>query len=202
MTGDKDNPGMYSGILVRPVRSRYGINTLADFRRAIPGDEEWEKEQTWRIEDIAQQEAERLVALFDHFGLDVGDWRTLAFSLARQHVPGFRRRPFRKRKRYWDDVRYLMLWRDVQVLFHQEKASSVREACRVLGRTKDWRGKKRLREHYYEALKTEAVELEVKVWKKIGAEAALKHLDQFLEQYRRLESGDLSASRLPATKNT
>ncbi len=73
----------YSGVLATPMKL-HSAGPRILLQETLPAREAEAKRKN------AEQLAERVVALFKHYGVAPGDFATLAMKLAQAHVPGFR----------------------------------------------------------------------------------------------------------------
>jgi hypothetical protein len=104
---------------------------------------------------------ERVVALFDHFQVERGDFVKLTFELATRHVPGFRFRNPPGAPRRWPPLKYALLIRAVHRYQAGKSGSgaSVSAACRRIATAGNF-GKtsaRAIERRYYAAIKDHEV---------------------------------------------
>lgn len=103
---------------------------------------------------LFQEEARRMVLLFDAHNIQNGDWRALCFALAKNHVPGFKMAKGRAgAPKKWHDYDRAML-----VLAVEETGLGVTEATGLLVKREPWksmvshsRGAESLRDEFHRA---------------------------------------------------
>ncbi|HQU48368.1 MAG TPA: hypothetical protein PLM09_04425 [Casimicrobiaceae bacterium] len=87
----------------------------------------------------AQVIAEKVLLLFDHFGIAVGDWVGLVLALARAHVPGFHEEQVpRGRRAVWSARDAALLRRRIEEVKAERRGRSFAQAAEIVAKTGEW----------------------------------------------------------------
>jgi hypothetical protein len=147
----------------------------------------------------ATEANEKMMLLFDRYGIDKNDlenrWYQLAFRLATEHEPGFKTVEIKKQGRppEWDYISLAALYFEVELIKNERNKSAHKTgnypACRILSQREPYKSKglslKRLVNLYNEAKKSPMV-LAFKHTIKDSPETTVQEIERWFDGMRKI----------------
>lgn len=124
--------------------------------------------------DFPTQVLSKFIVLFDHYGVEKGDWAALSFRLAFTHEPEFKIQledsvSSRKTKiTLWHSPRLALWWWQVECEKKRRPKLSLEQVCEKVASKTEWRTVKPSRQRYYQAKKDPLVLMLIATRNKLG----------------------------------